>query len=279
MITFSKLGHHGRLGNQLYQLAILKKISLLKGYDIMLDNEILDRNWHGQKNLLHNFKLNSFNFVDKSMINIQKNYHEKYDWEFDKNLLNISDNHDLYGFFCCAKYYEDIQSYLVEEFELKDSLIQNVNKILDSYKNPIVSLHVRRGDNTDGTTLKNNWKNNYHEGTILYDYHKKSLSLIPENSTILVFTGGARNNDLSKDIEWCKNNLKDDRMIFMENLSDIESFAIMTLVDINILSPTSTFGLWAAFLNKNKNVIAPKNYFGNKNIDPLNVYPSYFKLI
>ena len=34
MITFSQLGKHGRLGNQLFQYAALKGLSVKNGYDI-----------------------------------------------------------------------------------------------------------------------------------------------------------------------------------------------------------------------------------------------------
>ena len=48
MITFSKLGEYGRLGNQLFQYSILYSVGTENGYDYMIPN-IDDKVWHGQK--------------------------------------------------------------------------------------------------------------------------------------------------------------------------------------------------------------------------------------
>ena len=50
MITFSKLGKYGRLGNQLFQYAILIVIREKIGYEIKL-HDLSKTVWHGQKNL------------------------------------------------------------------------------------------------------------------------------------------------------------------------------------------------------------------------------------
>lgn len=49
MITFLQLGSLGRLGNQLFQYAALKSLSLSKGYEIKLP-DVDNASWHGQKN-------------------------------------------------------------------------------------------------------------------------------------------------------------------------------------------------------------------------------------
>ena len=56
MITFSKLGELGRLGNQLFQYAALRGLSLKNNYEIFLPN-LKIAEWHGQKCLLEEFNM------------------------------------------------------------------------------------------------------------------------------------------------------------------------------------------------------------------------------
>ena len=69
-------------------------------------------------------------------------------------------------------------------------------------------------------------------------------------------------NNNQTDIDWCKKNIKDDRFIFCEGNNDLEDFAIMTNCDHNIVSHSTSFGYWAAFLNSNpdKVIVAPRMY-------------------
>ena len=70
MITFLELGRWGRLGNQLFQYAALKSLSIDKGYKIKLPKNLYNHSWHGQKCLLDNFNL-EFEFLeDNDLINI-----------------------------------------------------------------------------------------------------------------------------------------------------------------------------------------------------------------
>ena len=57
MITFTQLGNLGRLGNQLFQYALLKSISLKTNKEIVLPSSVKENVWHSQKYLLGNFNL------------------------------------------------------------------------------------------------------------------------------------------------------------------------------------------------------------------------------
>lgn len=279
MITFSKIGEHGRLGNQLFQIAILKAISLKNSYQIILPNNLDEREWHGQKCLLKNFKLPSIKYGN---IKIENKFFEKNGYQYDEEVFSTKDNTDFYGFFQNIKYYSNIQEELQKEFEIIDSIQNKINLILLKYKNETsVSLHVRRGDASDGTNAHDsNWSNDTSENSIMWNYYKNALKYIPKNSIIFIFSGGSRNGDNKNDIEWCKKNFKDERIVYLHDLNDIETFCFMKSCEININSFISTFGWWASFLNKNKNVIAPMNFhpgFNYYNLD--DIYPSYWKLL
>ena len=58
MITFFELGKLGRLGNQLFQYAALRSLSLEKGYESKIPNPNTCE-WHGQKCLLGEFNIQS----------------------------------------------------------------------------------------------------------------------------------------------------------------------------------------------------------------------------
>jgi hypothetical protein len=278
MITFQQIGSYGRLGNQLFQYAILKSISLKKGYEIVLPNFINNKIWHNQPCLLNNFKLPSCRFEEN--IFYEQTYSEKNLRSYDEKIYDVNDNTNFFGFFQNPKYYEDIREELISEFEIRDEIMEKITNFLSKFNTPVVSLHVRRGDLSDSSnTIDFDWVNDYSKGSILNNYYEQALRLIPSDSTILLFTGGSRENDTKGDFEWCKKFFNDERIIFVDNFNDIETFTLMKSCDINITSFASTYSWWASFLNKNNNVIAPENFYPSSYVNPDNVYPKNWKLI
>ena len=108
-----------------------------------------------------------------------------------------------------------------------------------------ISLHLRR---TDYLT-----SNGYHPVQDI-SYFSDGIDIIGDYNKIYVF---------SDEIEWCKTNLNFQRMVFMEGYSNIEDLRLMSLCKYNIIA-NSSFSWWAAWLNENKDkkVIAPKQWFG-----------------
>lgn len=278
MITFSQIGNLGRLGNQLFQCAILKVISLKKKYEIVLPKNSFDRYWHGQKCLLENFKLPSFSLGN---ISVDKIYKETIHGGYDKSILDLSDNTDILGFFQNPLYYSGLENELREEFSLKNSLEDNALNYISKFNSPVVSLHVRRGDLSNGNCEKDKiWANDSSPDSILNKYYSSALNCIPSNSTILLFTGGSRDNNIDDDLNWCKKNFKDNRIIFVDETDTIKCFSIMKNCHYNITSFASSFSWWASFLNKNNNIIAPKIYYPScKNLDSSQVFPSNWNFL
>lgn len=274
MITFSELGRHGRLGNQLFQLGLLISVGNKCGYDIFLPDNLNDRAHHGQKCLLKYFKLPSVKF---GTISTNRTYHEKALYKYDEDVFKVDDYTNFFGHFENINYYKDIRNLLQKEFEVRDPITSKVTDIINKHSNPVVSLHVRRGDNTDGTNPGSSAiLNDTRENSVLINYYRQALKEIPSNSTIYLFTGGARNQLTPSgrefrnehDYDWCKKFFDDDRIIFAEDFNTIETFCFFTRCNYNIMSFASTFCWWGAFLNKNNNVIAPKQYH------PVQKYPT-----
>ena len=60
MIDCVNITWRNGFGNQLFQYAALKSLSLDRGYEIKLSQNLYNSSWHGQKCLLNNFKNKSY---------------------------------------------------------------------------------------------------------------------------------------------------------------------------------------------------------------------------
>tara|TARA_B100001093_G_scaffold340006_2_gene324781 strand:- start:3017 stop:3892 length:876 start_codon:yes stop_codon:yes gene_type:complete len=271
MITFSQLGKMGRLGNQLFQYAALKSLALKKGYECKIPNPS-KMEWHGQECLLDNFNIEAEYLDEQDLKKINYRYYEGSMSKIDRNYFFLGDGADILGYFQSYQYFKDFEKQIVKELTPKSSLIEEAQRILeniteDGYE--IVSLHVRRGDNQDGTNPQ--YENFYGEGDILTDdslygkYLKDVFEIFKDkNVKYLIFSGGTRTKDGSNltDIDWCKANIKGENILYSEGLSDMLDFTLMSLCHHNVVCHLSSFGYWAGILNNNPNkiVVAPKDY-------------------
>ena len=270
MITFSQLGKYGRLGNQLFQYAMIKSVAIERGYQLKIPNpeQIIFQN---QKCYLNKFNLSCDYLTDKDLSQIQHKFIEPNHAIFWPEVFSAKDNTDFYGFFQNYNYFAKHIDVIRNEFRLNQSIVEEASNYIENIKDgtEIVSIHVRRGDNSDGTNPE--YVNFYGQGDILTkdsDYGKylyPALELFSnKNVKFLVFSGGSRKGDghNQTDIEWCKSNFKQDNIIFCEGNSDIVDFEIMRQCDHNITCHMTSFGWWAALLNDNPNkiVVASKNY-------------------
>ncbi len=274
MITFLELGSFGRLGNQLFQYAALKSLGLEKGYQVKIPNPS-QKEWHGQKCFLSNFNINCPYLDQSDLKDLQHLYIEKDPYQIDNNFFSTPDNTNLQGYFQSLFYFEKRSKEIKTELTPEDNLLlpaqEVIKKIKLNYKNhEIVAVHIRRGDlaNIDNRgAAKNLFGSN--KGSLKKDsYWAKYFSTASKffknrKVKFLVFSGGRRGNeDNSEDMNWCRENLNDDHFIFSEGAGPMEDFSLIMSCDHNILSPGSSFGWWAAYLNKSKHkiVIAPREY-------------------
>ena len=270
MITFLELGRYGRLGNQLFQYAALKSIALKNNYQCKIPNpESMD--WHGQKCLLSEFNIES-HFLTQEDINNLSNVaiEPSVDWFFEP-FFSISDNRSIHGYFQSTYYFNDFKEQICKELTPKQEYLNFAEDYLTSLSedgSEIVSIHLRRGDNTDGTNkeyLTFYGENDiYDENSVYGKYITNALKHF-ENQKVkfLVFTGGSRTGDDKDDILWAKKTFKKDNFYVSETNDPMKDFAMIMSCDHNITCHLTTFGWWAAYLNTNPNkkVIAPKDYF------------------
>ena len=296
MVTFKKLGQLGRFGNQLFQYAALRGLATKNNFKLLIPSN--KKEFHGQEYLLKNLsiprKFFSNNFFFKTLF--FKKYKEQKAEEIDKNFFNLKDNTDLEGYFQSTFYFYHCIDLIKKELTPKKEFLEKAKekfiKISEAHKGyKIISLHLRRGDNVDTSIKQNNKKLIYSYGEDLMDnnsfygkYLKSAKSLYNGKKVkFLIFSGGGRVSDENSiEIDWCRKNLVGDEYIFNTPQKSFEDFCLISQCDANIISPASSFGWWAAFLNvKNNDVVAPLIYDPNIKDPPHRYmfYPNYWKLV
>lgn len=247
MITYSKLGIKGNLGNQMFQIASTIGIAEKNGHDYFFPY------WEYSKYFDYDFPISFKNENFRTIREAKHNYHE---W----NLGN--GDFDIVGWLQSEKYFNCDKTK--EIFKLKNELFKELylkHNFLFSKKTILIS--VRRGD----------FVNNPNFFQLSFKYYLLAIiNNFPDwNSRNLIFT--------SDDIHYCKYHfsfLKN--AYFLDELSPLEQLAIGVKFDDFVIS-NSTFSWWIAWLGEKKDskIIHPiKNFrglFGLQN-DDSDFFPS-----
>lgn len=275
MISCLSIGRFGRLGNQLFQYAALKSLSLENNLNIVLPY-LTNSFHHGQKSLLPEFNLD-VKYMNRALLSLllYKRYYEKeeYIYKYDENFFKIKDFTSIKGYFQNLKYFKKYKEQICMELTPKKKYIDSAQKIISEIKSKypnheLVSLHIRLGDA----------KNNKDHVDILYGsnmqildqnsmfskYINKSIDFFrSKNVKFLIFFGGSRDENDDSDRDWVYRNFKSDDFIVMPSENPLIDYSLISLCDHNILSHASSFSWWAAYINRNKNkiMIAPKDYY------------------
>jgi hypothetical protein len=295
MITFSNLGAFGRLGNQLFQYAILLSVGAENDYEVKIP-KLDDKEWHGQKCLLKNFNIKAktldCNDVIKYFYNELERSKGLYDPTvglYDPTVFNVPDNSDLFGYFGDYRYLKKHEDLIINEMSLKENILEKNRKRFFEIKQKyadclIISLHIRRGDTAldmyskketlEILDINSPWQIYFSNARKMFDNKKCKF---------LVFTGGSHSNNNELDYIWCKRNLKGDEFIYCDDNIDnpIDDFAMMYLCDAHILSASSTLSWWVGFLDKknDKITIAPEKYWFLTKAMHEGFYPDNFILV
>ncbi|PWG04269.1 alpha-1,2-fucosyltransferase [Polaribacter aquimarinus] len=258
----------GGLGNQMFQFAFASIIAKKNNSKILIDNSFFDANNKDINYILRDFGLSIFNINYKvyksSFLNnffLKFIALEKYiepSFDFNQKALKLKPPIYIKGYFQSHKYFYGHESYIRKIFTFPEHLIDLKNiKTLDEIQHTeSISIHIRRGDYVDDKTT-----NKVH-GTCSLEYYLESIKMITENKLknfcIYFF---------SDDIDWVKENFNDleFKKQFIDNNKDDKSWIDMFLMSKckhNIIA-NSSFSFWGAWLNSNKNkqVIAPKQWF------------------
>lgn len=161
----------------------------------------------------------------------------------------------LTGYWQSEKYFKAQASVIRADFTFKSSMTK-INADLAKKISTVnsVSLHVRRGD------YINNHKTNRVHGVCSIDYYKSAIRNILDRVDKPCFFF------FSDDIPWAMENLKIDMPCqYISHNQGVESYNDMRLMSVckHHIIANSSFSWWGAWLNPNPNkiVVAPQRWF------------------
>lgn len=253
MISYIRIGHFGRVGNQLFQFAAAFGVAKKNGYDLFFPEENTTipsvENFKDGVTREVTFQIPSVFEVERLLkpindIRLEFEVHEPH-FHFSPYILDIPDSTNLHGYFQSEKYFEHCKEELIETLKFKKEISEFAEREKKKYDGELVSVHVRVGD----------YKHmQMHHPVCQKDYYVKAMELF-KGSKFLVF---------SDDLEHCRTMFEGmDDIYYSESHSDSVDMCLMSLCDHNIIA-NSSFSWWAAYLNKNKTkqVVAPTKWFG-----------------
>lgn len=264
----------GGLGNQMFQYALGRRLSLEHQTDLALETSSFKTD-HLREYRLNTFQINGnasdsllffpttgpkrrinyfLQFVRKIIGNPYQIFKEK-NFDFDPEVLKSSSNAFFDGFWQSEKYFLPIRQTLLSDFTPIIPLSGELAHIAQNIQAcNAVSIHVRRGDYvSDPTTTA------YH-GVCSKDWYENAAQYMKDyvpNLEFYVF---------SDDYEWAKNNLEFNApTTFVKPSPDgleCHDLYAMSLCKHNVIA-NSSFSWWGAWLNQNPNkmVIAPRKWF------------------
>ncbi len=251
----------GGLGNQMFQYAVAKALSLEKKQKLFIDKSAFE-NYTLHQFGLHHFKIER-NFYKKPSKNFSRiktflklNYYfNEKQFNYDPSLFEINANTVfLDGYFQSEKYFKKYETEIRSDFQIITTLKEATIQILDKLKHENgIAIHIRRGDYLEHD-IHNTNKDIYYKEAMKYMESKV------KNPVYYLF---------SDDMNWVKENFKTNfeavYIDFNDATTNYEDLKLMSNCKHNIIA-NSSFSWWGAWLNNNPNkiVIAPKKWFNDE---------------
>jgi hypothetical protein len=284
----------GGLGNQMFQYAVGRAISLKHNAPLKMDVSFLEQAtdahikrhydldiFNLEVTIAKNEELNTFSSVQNNRLkrNLQRFLpipnHTVVEptHAFCPEILKSQDNSLLVGFWQTEKYFEQIADVIRKDFAFKPLQNQLDKELAEKISScNSLSVHIRRGD-----YVSNPETNKYH-GTCSPEYYKEAIELMKtkgNNLHLFIF---------SDDMQWVKQNMIFNLPVtYIDHNTGKNSYIDMQLMAMckhNVIA-NSSFSWWGAWLNTNKDkvVLAPRNWFADKTIDTSDLISSDWKIL
>lgn len=294
----------GGLGNQLFQYALGRQLSIIHKRPLKLDTSYYTASNPDPKKGIRIFCLPHFNiqagiatvedikpfqkYIRKGFLNkvlrhssaIGKYYSRPFIFEpkknyfvFDRNLLTYPLKPIVYmdGFWQTEKYFSNIEDIIRKDFSFTEEPDElNKKMAAEIAATDSVCIHIRHGDNA--TKIAKN------HGVLPLEYYYASIRQLIKQ------VPSPRFYIFSDDPEWSRENLKlDFPAVFVSHNGDeknYEDLRLMALCKHHIIG-NSTFSWWGAWLGKKPGqlVFAPERYHMHIHIPTKDLYPSSWQLI
>lgn len=246
---------NGGLGNQLFQVAATYAHAMEHNDVCAFDFSVIPKNQG-------NSPMSYINTLYRGLRELPKGWTPKNIYKeprHDYDTIPYRKDTILKGYFGRERYFIRYRDEIIRLFRNED-IIEELKDTFKFVLNNSVSMHVRRGDYLRFSNVYN---------ILTHEYYYNALKLIEKTQivdNILVF---------SDDIEWCKSNMPDCRITFIEGQSDDYDLLLMGLCNRGNIIANSTFSQWGATLGEEplKPIIAPKKWFLNEHLNA-NVVPS-----
>jgi hypothetical protein len=271
----------GGLGNQMFQYAAGRVLSLERGVPLCLDisgfssyglhqgfelqrifncaagiaNEADMRDILGWQSSSHIRRL----LLRKEMVSFRrKELVVEPQFNYWPGIKHVPNDCYLVGYWQSEKYFSESASQIRADFTFRQSLEDQNEKLTQQIISVnAVSLHVRRGD------YATNPQTTATHGLCTLDYYRHSIQYVAERvqqPNFFIF---------SDDIAWVRDNLNfPHQSQYVDCNQGKESYNDMRLMSMcnHHIIANSSFSWWGAWLNpkRDKIVVAPKNWFANQ---------------
>lgn len=279
----------GGLGNQLFQYAIAKHLSLINNTNLLLDTTAFEDFYKLHKYSLQHFSIDAA-VADRTLLDkiykfpynlnkIQKIWNVKIlgkqfyhlsekEFNYQNDILKKYNGYVLLdGYWQTEKYFHAITNILRKDLQIITMPQKQDLEIIHQIKNTnSISLHIRRADYTNAETISTH-------GLCSLDYYIKGVKFMCSKIKKPIFFV------FSDDITWAKENLiLEFPTVFVGHNSadkNYEDLRLMSICQHNIIA-NSSFSWWGAWLNTNPNkiVIAPEEWFATTERNYQDVIPS-----
>ena len=253
----------GRLGNQLFQLALALNISTRFQVDVLLDDYLTARKKFQSFLFQEYYVFDYFKYCSRFQVlnnRIRHNYfvrkihrsdslfieseHSNLELEYPSFLSKLYESYT--GFFQSPRLFPE-KSNLIKAFSLKDEFICNTleNLLCLAQKTQNLAISIRRGDFLQSS----------HLGVCSEQYYIKAIDYIFLNRDIdCIFV-------FSDDINYCRSLLsflKGKKIVYVEGFTPAKSLYLMSKCNHFVIA-NSTFSWWGAWLSEfqDKIVISP----------------------
>ena len=279
----------GGLGNQMFQYATARRLSLTLGSELKLDLSAF------RKDKKREFALGEFEIFGKSAEagktdreeSSRETFLKKWSrlpggreakesistvrekqFRFDPAILELHDNVCLEGYWQSEKYFMDVRKTIEAEFSWNyppDQKNLETLRLIDQSES--VSIHVRRGDYADDPDTRK-----FH-GLCSESYYRTAIAWFrrrTRNPLFFIF---------SDDMEWARGFFHKEpgaRIVHQNgNGRPHEDLRLMSRCAHQIIA-NSSFSWWGAWLNTKpgRQVVAPEKWFANPSVDTSDLIPA-----
>lgn len=263
----------GGLGNQMFQYAAGRALSLRRACPLQLDVSLLARPSHvtSRPYQLDGFILDaelvsSYRHAGierlRALMGLAPPVWRHTAFRFDPTVLDLPGYVRLLGFWQSEKYFEDCADVIRGDFAFREPPRGENAAVADEISaSNAVSVHVRRGDYVSNPDV-----NRYH-GTLPLEYYRAAAERVRRSepdATFFVF---------SDDPTWCRTHLQLDapvRLIDHNQQRPVADLQLMSQCRHHIIA-NSTMSWWGAWLSAGRDnpvVIAPQRWAAAEDVGP-----------